>query len=64
MNEKDKKILELLERVKSYIGTGLLRRNPFSAEEEVLLNDLERDIDSAVSELKARCDRGRNGHEH
>ena len=64
MNEKDKKILELLERVKSYIGTGLLRRNPFSAEEEVLLNDLERDIDSAASELKARCDRGRNGNEH
>jgi len=64
MNEKDKKILELLERVKSYIGTGLLRRNPFSAEEEVLLNDLERDIDSAASEMKERCDRGRNGNKH
>ena len=62
MNDKDKKMLELLERVKSYIGTGLLRRNPFSAEEEVMLNYLERDIDSAVSELKARCADGRNGN--
>lgn len=62
MNDKDKKILELLERVKSYIGTGLLRRNPFSAEEEVMLNYLERDIDSAVSELKARCADGWNGN--
>lgn len=60
----DKQILELLERIAEYMGTGMIRRNPFSAEEEVLLNDLERDIGSAVSELKARCDRGRNGHEH
>lgn len=48
------RMFNCLVKIRGYMKRSLLKRNPFSAEEEVLLNLLEREIDDLIDDTEEK----------
>lgn len=48
------RMFNCLVKIREYMKRSLLKRNPFSAEEELLLNLLEREIDDLIDDTEEK----------